>query len=394
MTHETTALDSDADIAVVDVGGTRLRRAVWSPARGLREPADGPSPSMRTHPGLPAGQLRRLMVEALCAAVAPGTDRAGVSFGAALDHHSGTVYASAQLWGADTEPFDLLGALRAARPEVAWHLVNDVTAALLHAASAPHRRSLRKLLLVTVSTGIACRALDLRTGTVPVDECGLQGEIGHLPAAVPGTPLLPAEPRPVCDCGRPGHVAAYSSGPGIRRLARLMRARDEKRWAASALGRSGTEAAFEEALRAALDAGDAVAGELLAAATEPLADVLRTALCLDPEFDEIVLTGGVVYGLGDHVRHALLTHLTHAGLYLTADRSPDWAGRRITAARPGEADPLIGAGIAALTGRPGSGAYGTGAAPAQGHHPGDDGPAAGLRATSRTAGPLPAGVPR
>ena len=112
MTHETTALDSDADIAVVDVGGTRLRRAVWSPARGLREPADGPSPSMRTHPGLPAGQLRRLMVEALCAAVAPGTDRAGVSFGAALDHHSGTVYASAPLWGADTEPFDLLGALR------------------------------------------------------------------------------------------------------------------------------------------------------------------------------------------------------------------------------------------------------------------------------------------
>ncbi|MEK8172827.1 hypothetical protein NKH77_38885 [Streptomyces sp. M19] len=39
--------------------------------------------------------------------------------------------------GRAQRPFDLLGALRARRPDVGWHVVNDVTAALLHAASAP-----------------------------------------------------------------------------------------------------------------------------------------------------------------------------------------------------------------------------------------------------------------
>ncbi|MEU1001242.1 ROK family protein [Streptomyces tibetensis] len=349
------------DIAVVDVGGTRLRRALWSPEGGLRDLVERPSPSMRTLPGLPVPELRQRMVDALCAAVPAGVARAGVSFGAALDHRTGTVYASAPLWGPHTEPFDLHGALRAARPEVAWHVVNDVTAALLHAAAAPHRRSLRKLLLVTVSTGIACRILDLRTDTVAVDDSGLQGEIGHLPAALP-TALAPRTasavpahaPAPVCDCGTPGHVAAYSSGPGVRRLAESMRVRDAERWAGSALGRTEEEAGFERALRAALDEGDAVARELLSAAVEPLADVLRTALCLDPELDEIVLTGGVVYGLGGHVRRALLAHLARTGLYLTGDRCPGWAERRITTARPGEADPLIGAALAARRGTAGA----------------------------------------
>ncbi|MER6030370.1 ROK family protein [Streptomyces sp. NPDC001851] len=338
--------DGGPDIAVVDVGGTRLRHALWSPGCGVRDLTDGPSPSRRTHPTLSVGRLRGLMTEALCAAVPAGVDRAGVSFGAALDHRTGTVFASAPLWGAHTEPYDLRAALGAARPDVTWHLVNDVTAALLHAAAAPHRRDLRKLLLVTVSTGIACRTLDLRTGTVPVDESGLQGEIGHLPAAGPSASALAG--TPVCDCGHPGHVAAYASGPGLRRVAGLLRARSPRRWAASALARAEEQTGFEDALRGALDAGDAMAGELLAAATEPLADILRTALCLDPELDEIVLTGGVAYGLGDHLRRALLDHLTRCGLYLTADHHPDWASRRITVARPGEADPLIGAGIAAL----------------------------------------------
>ncbi|CAM5280617.1 ROK family protein [Streptomyces fumanus] len=360
------------DITVIDVGGTHLRRAVWSPGRGVREVTRRPSPSMRTHPGEPVPALQRRMADALCEALGPHDTVAGVSFGAALDHRGGTVYASAPLWGGHSGSFDLLGAVRARRPDVRWHIVNDVTAALLHAASAPHRRGHRKLLLATVSTGIACRTLDLRTGTVPVDGAGLQGEIGHLPAAlaVPGasgipadagTPTAPTDPEapaapapdaptpvPLCDCGRPGHVAAYASGPGINRLAAAARDRDPRRWDRSELGRrtaAGEE--FEPALRAALDAGDPLARDLLATATAPMAGVLRTALCLDPEIDETVLTGGVVHGLGHHYREALLAHLDRAGLYLTSDLAPDWIERRITLAGPGEADPLAGAGIAA-----------------------------------------------
>ncbi|MFI0975917.1 ROK family protein [Streptomyces sp. NPDC021093] len=334
---------------VIDVGGTHLRWARWSPEGGLSERTVRPSPGRMRYPRASVAELRRLMVAALSDAVPaePGVV-AGISFGAALDHRSGVVYASAPLWGPAGAPFDLLGALRGARPDVKWHLVNDVTAALLHFASAPGREDRRKVLLATVSSGIACRVLDRRTHTVPVDGCGLQGEIGHLPAT---TALVGRPVELTCDCGVPGHVAAYSSGPGISRMAQVLRRRAPLRWLDSAL-HTGTESggSFESAFRTALDSGDPLAEELLAAVTSPVADVLRTVLCLDPEIDEIGLTGGVAVGLGAHYRRAVLAHLDRQGLYLTSDRNPQWVADRLTVCASGEADGLLGAAIAATAG--------------------------------------------
>ncbi|MEU5426473.1 ROK family protein [Streptomyces olivoreticuli] len=333
-------------VTVIDVGGSHLRRARWEPTEGLTGRGQEPSPSFRRHPGATAGELRARMVDALCAAVPADGGTAGVSFGAALDARSGTVYASAPLWGAHSEPFDLLAALRARRPDVGWHVVNDVTAALLHLASAPRRKTHRKVLLATVSTGIACRTLDVRTGAIPVDGAGLQGEIGHLPA----TATLLGEPvELLCDCGAAGHLAAYASGPGIRNMATELRDRAGRQWSRSRLSTElDGDAAFEDAFRTALDMDDPLAGELLTAVTRPVADTLRTALCLDPEIDEAALTGGVVFGLAGHYRRALMDHLTRQGLYLTGEITPQWVEQRITVCKPGEADGLIGAGIAAL----------------------------------------------
>ncbi|MFF5634727.1 ROK family protein [Streptomyces sp. NPDC012825] len=335
-----------AAVTVFDVGGTHIRQAWWLPGGELRVRTSRPSPSFKRFPGTGAAELRAMMVKDLCDTVpeTPGAV-AGVSFGAALDHRSGLVYASAPLWGEHSEPYDLRAALAARRRDVDWHIVNDVTAALLHAAAHPGRAEHRKILLATVSSGIACRVIDRRRGLIPVDSSGLQGEIGHLPARaeLAGRPL-----EATCDCGKPGHLAAYSSGPGIARAADVLREREPGRWSASRLGAATAGGlGFEEALRGALDEGDALAGELLDAVAAPVADVLRTALCLDPEIDEAVLTGGVVHGLGDHYRRALLKSLARQGLYLTSEHTPDWWERRITVAAAGEADGLVGAGIAA-----------------------------------------------
>ncbi|MCC3774248.1 ROK family protein [Streptomyces sp. UNOB3_S3] len=335
-------------IVAIDVGGTHLRRARWTETGGLTERTVLPSPGKERHPGEPVDRLQARMVDALCDAVPfEAGVVAGISFGAALDHRSGVVYASAPLWGPAGEPFDLLDALRRRRPDVTWHVVNDVTAALVHLAAAPGRARHRRILLATISTGIACRLLDRTTGTIPVDGCGLQGEIGHLPA----TATLAGRPvELVCDCGTPGHVAAYSSGPGIRRMAEVLRQREPDRWRDSRLGAEherGT--AFEDAFLRALEEGDPLAHDLLTAVTGPVADVLRTALCLSPDIDEVALTGGVAVGLAGHYRRALLGHLERSGLYLTGERAPEWIADRLTVCGPGEADGLVGAGIAALT---------------------------------------------
>jgi glucokinase len=333
-------------LTVFDVGGTHIRQAWWLRGGELRGRTSRPSPSFKRFPGTSVAELRAMMVKDLCDAVPRTPDAVvGLSFGAALDHRSGLVYASAPLWGEHSEPYDLRAALSTRRRDVSWHIVNDVTAALFHAAAHPSRNRHRKVLLATVSSGIACRVIDRRRDLIPVDSSGLQGEIGHLPAHVE---LAGQAVELMCDCGKPGHLAAYSSGPGIARVADILKQRAPGRWSASRLGElTAGGHGFETAFRKALDERDALAGELLDAVTAPVAAVLRTALCLDPEIDEAVLTGGVVHGLGDHYRRALIGSLTRQGLYLTSDHSPLWWERRVTVTAPGEADPLVGAGIAA-----------------------------------------------
>jgi predicted NBD/HSP70 family sugar kinase len=343
-------------ITVLDVGGTHVRHARWSPEEGLGEVTDTPSPSRLRHPGIPLEELRGRLLAAICDAVpaGPAPAVAAISFGAALDQRTGTVYGSAPLFGEETTPLDLPAALGALRPDVEWHVLNDVTAALVHYASQPRHREHRKVLLMTVSSGIACRTIDLRTATVATDPCGLQGEVGHLPAH---TELAGQEVELTCDCGRPGHVAAYSSGPGLRRMADVLRDRAPGRWQASSLGRAMADGTpFEEALATALDRSDPLAAELLDAATAPVADVLRTALSLDPELDDLAVTGGVATGLGRHYKASLERHFANEGLYLTSELAPQWLTDRVTVCAPGEANGLIGAGLGAL--RPPTGGAG------------------------------------
>lgn len=345
------AADID-EVSVVDIGGTHLRSAEWSANAGLGAVTRRVSPSRSSHPRATPTELQTRLVEAI-AAVPPsrpasggGLRLAGIAFGAALDQRSGTVYASAPLWGEHTAPFDFLGALARARPDIAWTVVNDVTAVLLHVASGPERQHDRKTLLATVSTGIACRTLDHRRGEIPLDDCGLQGEIGHLPARAE---LAGAAVTLRCNCGAADHVAAFASGPGIERMAEALRRRMGASWARSELGaRRQAGEALGPALRAALDAGDQLACHLLDAVTAPVADVLRTALCLDPELDHLGLAGGVAFGLGEHYRTALLGHLTRCGLYLTSELRPEWLADRLVLHNETQANGLIGAGLAAL----------------------------------------------
>ena len=331
---------------VIDIGGTHMRWAKWSADKGVGTRKSITTPSFHQHPDMSVQQLQQRLVKTITEIPVCDQDKTvGISFGAAMNHRNATVYASAPLWGAHNVPFDLQSELIRLRPDVKWHVVNDVTAALLHVITTPLCAQDRKVMLVTISTGIAARTIDRATRHIPFDSCGLQGEIGHLPAT---TNLGREMVHLLCDCGELNHLSSFSSGRGIARMADLFKVREPQQWADSMLGRTIEEGSnFEQAFSKALHTNDPVAKALLSAVTLPVADVLRTALCLDPDLDKIVITGGVAVSLGEHYRSAILEQLRTAGLYLTSHLDFDWIATRIVVA---QADCLAGAGVAATFG--------------------------------------------
>jgi 3-dehydroquinate synthetase/predicted NBD/HSP70 family sugar kinase len=334
-------MNAPEPVVVFDVGGTWLRSAVLDGEDGLRSHRIRPTPS---GPG-PAGEdglellVRALAAEARRLASRHRAEAAAVSLGAAIDHRTGLVLGSGPLWGpGDDLQLDLAGVLAEAAPELRWLVVNDITANAFALACRPENSELVRLAAVTVGTGVGMRTIEVagrRVVTGP--DSGLQGEIGHLPAAFcfdGETIELP------CDCGAVGHLGACSSGRGLERMLGLLAAEGEP-WL-------GGRETLQEQFRGALQRGRPRARRLLDAITLPLAVALLHVMTVDPEVDRLFLAGGLPFALGGAYMDSLGGHMDAIGLYGSAgsprDRlalvEPDWeiglvgAGRLARAERP------------------------------------------------------------
>lgn len=306
----------------VDVGGT------WTRSRRLDDQATThrvATPSVLRRPGAPVSVLRDDLVT-LLAGLAPADAVVAVSLGAALDDRTGVVLGSAPLWGSADDPVDLRAALSRRRPDVAWHLVNDVTAAVTDVALRHAPPAARYVGYLTVSSGIAFRRLDVRRRRVEVDERGVQGEVGHVGAQVGAdeADLLLAR----CECGGRGHLAAISSGPGLGRL--VMRRRGPTADPVATLGEG-------------LAAGERWADDVLRSAIAPVAGLVRTLWALDPHLDLLALGGGVVEGLGAAYEQVLRDQLRAPSSYADLPRDDAWFETHLRCCAPGEVDLLAGA---------------------------------------------------
>jgi 3-dehydroquinate synthetase/predicted NBD/HSP70 family sugar kinase len=327
-------------VVVFDIGGTWFRSGIVSSEGELVDVSRSPAISYVSCPTTSVAELQRRLADYIATealrlrATAPGRiDLACVSMGAALNGHTGVVLNSGPLWGPSCRPVDLLALLRARVPEIRWSIVNDVSAALL-AEVASARELPPRLTLVTVSTGIACRTYDSRTGAIPLDRVhGLQGEIGHLPVrfVFRGRPL---EFR--CACGGHSHLNAYASGRGIAEVLAATSPTED-----SARARAQPVESWSDAVMR----GDADAIEVLDAVTLPLAQVLLGLFTLDPESERVLLTGGVVERLGRRYVGSLVGNLERLGLYRITDEDATFFRRRLGIASAGGDAGLVGAAI-------------------------------------------------
>lgn len=305
----------------VDVGGTWIR---VQDDRGLRRFA---SPSRLLHPNLPQAKLLNDLIETL-AAQAPAKGNVAISLGAAMDDETGVVYGSGPMWSGEVpDNLNLKLQLAQRRPDVQWFVTNDLTAALAsfvsNFASPEHRRAT----YITVSSGIALRTADLSRMVVPVDSRGLQGEVGHLLASS-SYPLLRGLR---CACGSTGHIAAIGSGPALLPVARALHI-DEP------------EVVCSQLEKRVLDE-DEDAKRLLAAIVEPLAELVRTLLCLDPRIDLVGLGGGVVEGLARCYEAELVRQLSATTSYADVGGvgNVDEIRNKLRICRAGDVDPGEGA---------------------------------------------------
>jgi len=304
----------------VDIGGTWMR---IDTGRGRSREA---SPSLINHPDRSPRHLFEMLVDRLVS-VAPERGSVALSLGAAMDDVTGVVHGSGPLWGDWVPDRDLRVTLGKARPDVTWHLFNDVTCAVAALAHSVGREGHGRIGYLTISSGIGLKIAQLDSGRIEVDHRGLQGEVGHLPAVLPPGRAHLGELR--CECGRAGHVAALASGPGIARVA-------------SALGISGYSPQW---LRAGLDRGEEQPRRLLEYCAYPVAEVLRALWTTQPGLGVVGIGGGVAQGLGEHYRSALLGRLDGRNGYAD-DSSTQWQQRIRVLDEPG-VDLLHGAQILA-----------------------------------------------
>ncbi|MBD2812552.1 ROK family protein [Xenorhabdus sp. Vera] len=318
---------------IYDVGGTFLRSAKWVPHKGPVNVMKEASPSFLMYPSDDVINLKDKLLESIVRKLPIYHNglTASISLGAALNHHTGEVYGAAPLWGACQVNFKLLDELHSLRPDVLWMIMNDVTAMAIHLSIQPVCQNIRKVMLITVSSGIACRIFETLPFRVNFDISGLQGEIGHLPGG--GTPFSLN-----CDCGESDHIAAYASGRGIRNVYDHMYRRIYQK--------EPNYVNFENEFKLGLENNDYFCSNVLDTAMKPLADLITSALVIDPSIEMVALSGGVVDSLSNYIKNSLLSRILKSGPYITALKEPRMIEDLLYICPPNTASGLWGAGIA------------------------------------------------
>ena len=189
---------------VFDVGGTRIRAAIYETATGRLVAEDRrPTPTRFRNPNLAMPQLVALLLEVMAeqAARVSGDrvpDLIGLAFAGPV--FDGQVLRAPTIWGDYAgAPVPLADLTAQLWPHARCCVYNDMTAAGYRYLKTPSE----DLCLVTVSSGIGHKIF---TGGRPaLGPHGRGGEIGHL--------RIDYSPdAPLCECGGRGHLAAFTCG--------------------------------------------------------------------------------------------------------------------------------------------------------------------------------------
>jgi glucokinase len=287
--------------AGIDLGGTKVQGVVLDHHGKRIGEARGKTPTEGGPAAVVAEITDVVKSAAKDAKVAPGK-LAGIGIGSPgrVDPDTGELFGAANLPGfRDPVPLgsmvgDALGVKRVV-------VGNDVVAATL----AEHRlgagRDLDDLLTVFAGSGVGGALVlggELRAGAH-----WAAGEIGH---------MVVVEGGELCPCGRRGCMEAYAGRVALERAARAAAAAGRPTELLAIQERSGRPRMSSGVWKAALDAGDPLAHELIDRAIEALAAAIASAVNL-VDVQAVLIGGGMGDKLGEpfvrRIETAMIPHL-------------------------------------------------------------------------------------
>jgi glucokinase len=278
-----------APVLGLDLGGTQLRAAVVAADGRVLAARRSRTPVEAGGPAIVAGCIAALAeVRDLHAGIAglPPLAGIGISVPGPVDPWAGVILDPPNLGRTfhDTPLAALVGDALGL-PTV---LDRDTQVAALAEGRFGAAAGCPDFLYLTVSTGIGGAVVT--GGQLVRGPDGTAGELGH---------LLVDRDGPPCGCGVNGHLEGIASGSGVARSARRAAERGESALLAE-LVRDRGDAFGGRDVAAAEDAGDRVAGAIMAGAREAFAlscvslvDVFNPAL--------IVVGGSVAVGQGERL---------------------------------------------------------------------------------------------
>jgi glucokinase len=286
----------------VDVGGTKIQAVVTGRAGKVLGQARRNTPT--GGPEAVAHDVALTIAEAATNAGVRVRELASVGVGApgAVDGPNGTVQQVPNIEGWQG-PY-ALGPVLSERLGVAVHVGNDVSVAVEAERRFGAGRGVRSFLGVFWGTGVGGGlVLDGRL----VHGRGSAGEIGHVC-------VKPGGRR--CNCGLRGCVEAYAGRAALEQRARR-EARKRKTILFDLQHKRGRDSLTSGIWQGALDAGDAVATDLLDEAVQALGVAIGGAVTLLDV--ELVVMGG---GLGERLGATWLRRIEKAARHHTFFRPP------------------------------------------------------------------------
>jgi len=298
-------------ILVFDIGGTHFRSAV-AQAERLIEVHKMPSQSFVRFPHKSGEELVSELITSVCSTIEEAKLRhsslsAVMIAVPGMVTEGGVVVAAPPLWGDLASNVPLQAHIQR-KTDLTVFVFNDLCGTALYYSEAPDFTSgAEYLTLITLSTGIGSKTVDLKQRRLLIDSAGRCGEIGHVVVDFTNDALP-------CDCGRVGHLSSYLSGRGIVRLLRFMADKYSNDRARSMLDTTLEGEALVFNFAQAVRAGDLLGTRVLDFAAAKLARVIQT-ISGTIGVDRYVLVGGLAFALGDDLLHAVNRHLAEIGMF-------------------------------------------------------------------------------